>query len=99
MKQVITATLKLLTTPGQFAAIRSVQLAYRDALNYVSRYAFAHGKMSNQEALQRDRVGEIELEIEVAGLAVAVRPHLTQRFFHVRRNAAHRAEDVPEQQE
>src|SRR6266700_3018264 len=59
MKQVITAKLKLLTTPGQFAALRSVQLAYRDALNYASRYAFAHGKMSNQEALQRGTYAQL----------------------------------------
>jgi putative transposase len=32
--------------------LRAAQLAYRDALNYVSRYAFAHGKMSNQLGLQ-----------------------------------------------
>jgi hypothetical protein len=38
-------------TPEQFAALRATQLAYRDALNDVSRYAFAHGKMSNQRRL------------------------------------------------
>jgi len=37
--------LKLQTTPEQFRALRHTQLAYRDALNSVSRYAFAHGKM------------------------------------------------------
>lgn len=52
MKQVITAKLKLPTTLDQFHALRQTQLAYRDALNVVSRYAFAHGKMSNQIALQ-----------------------------------------------
>jgi IS605 OrfB family transposase len=48
----ITAKLKLQTTPDQFRALRQAQLAYRDALNHVSRYAFAHGKMSNQIGLQ-----------------------------------------------
>jgi len=48
----MTAKLKLHTTPEQFRALRATQLAYRDALNYVSRYAFAHGKMSHQVALQ-----------------------------------------------
>jgi len=48
----ITAKLKLQTTPTQFRALRATQLAYRDALNYVSRYAFAHGKMSNTVGLQ-----------------------------------------------
>jgi putative transposase len=40
-----------LTTPEQCAALRTTQLAYRDALNYTSRYAFDHGNMSNQEKL------------------------------------------------
>jgi putative transposase len=52
MDCVITAKLKLHTTPDQFRALRKTQLAYRDALNFVSRYAFAHGKMSNQIGLQ-----------------------------------------------
>jgi len=44
MKQIITAKLKLHTDPAQFAALRTTQLAYRDALNFVSRYAFEHDK-------------------------------------------------------
>jgi len=52
MKTVITAKLKLHTTPQQFNALRATQLAYRDSLNYVSRYAFEHGKMSNAVKLQ-----------------------------------------------
>ncbi len=47
MKQIITAKLKLTTTPEQFAALRQTQLVYRDALNAVSLYAFAHGKTSS----------------------------------------------------
>jgi putative transposase len=50
MKRVLTAKLKLLTTPEQFQALRQTQLAYRDALNYVSQYSFAHGKKSNQQS-------------------------------------------------
>jgi putative transposase len=52
MDVLITAKLKLHATPDQFRALRQTQLAYRDALNYVSRYAFEHGKMSNQIGLQ-----------------------------------------------
>ena len=52
MKTPISAKLKLHTTPEQFHALRHTQLAYRDALNFVSRYAFAHGKMSNKVGLQ-----------------------------------------------
>jgi len=54
MKQMITAKLKLHTVPSQFQALRTTQLAYRDALNSVSRYAFVHGKKSNQQWLQKE---------------------------------------------
>src|SRR3954453_15697499 len=52
MKTVRTAKIKLHTTPEQFAKLRTTQLAYRDSLNFVSQYAFKHGKMSNKVALQ-----------------------------------------------
>ena len=48
----ITAKLKLHTTPQQFQALRTTQLAYRDALNHVSQYAYEHGKSSNRVFLQ-----------------------------------------------
>src|SRR6266853_1698984 len=47
MKQIITAKLKLQTDLAQFTALRRTQLAYRDALNYVSRYAYEQGKISS----------------------------------------------------
>ena len=59
MKQVITAKLKLIATPEQQQALRQTQLAYRDALNYVSRYAFEHGKLSNAERLQQGTYRDI----------------------------------------
>jgi len=59
MKQALTAKLKLQTTPEQFQALRQTQLVYRDALNYVSRYAFEHGKMSNKVRLQDGTYREI----------------------------------------
>src|SRR5215469_8835952 len=52
MQQILTAKLKLHTTADQFRALRQTQLAYRDALNYVSQYAFGHGKMSGSIALR-----------------------------------------------
>ncbi len=52
MKTTVSAKLKLHTTPEQFHALRDTQLAYRDACNFVSRYAYAHGKMSNKVGLQ-----------------------------------------------
>src|SRR5215469_9883962 len=59
MKCLLTAKLKLLTTPEQFRALRQTQLAYRDALDYVSQYAFAHGKMSNKVGLQEGTYQDI----------------------------------------
>src|SRR5438876_6688970 len=59
MKTVITAKLKLHTTPEQFAALRTTQLAYRDALNFASQYAYTHGKMSNKVALQDGTYDEV----------------------------------------
>ena len=62
MKQVLSAKLKLHTTPEQFQALRTTQLAYRDALNHISRYAFEHDKRSSGRALQRDCYEEIRLK-------------------------------------
>ena len=61
MKQVLTAKLKLHTTHSQFRALRQTQLAYRDALNYVSRYSFAHGKKSNQQWLQKETYAQVRV--------------------------------------
>ena len=65
MKQVITAKLKLHTTPEQFAALRTTQLAYRDALNYVSQYAYAHGKSSNRVFLQDGTYDEVRAQFHL----------------------------------
>src|SRR6266699_3348303 len=59
MQQIITAKLKLVATPEQQHLLRQTQLAYRDALNYVSRYAFEHGKTSNTERLQQGTYRDI----------------------------------------
>jgi putative transposase len=59
MQQIITAKLKLLITPEQQQMLRQTQLAYRDALNYVSRYAFAHGKTLSNDRLQQGTYREI----------------------------------------
>jgi putative transposase len=59
MKTVLTAKLKLQTKPDQFQALRHTQLAYRDALNFVSQYAYAHGNMSNRVALQDGTYDEV----------------------------------------
>ena len=59
MKQIITAKLKLIMTPEQFAALRQTQLAYRDALNAVSRYAFSQSKTSNVTRLHKGMYAEL----------------------------------------
>jgi predicted RNA-binding Zn-ribbon protein involved in translation (DUF1610 family) len=59
MQQIITAKLKLITTPEQFQALRQIQLAYRDALNAVSHYAFEHGKTSSPLTLHKGMYTEL----------------------------------------
>ena len=59
MKTILSAKLKLNTTRGQFAQLRAIQLAYRESCNFVSKYAYAHGKMSNAKALQKGTYDEM----------------------------------------
>ena len=59
MKITLTAKLKLTATPEQFQALRATQLAYRDALNHVSAYSFAHGKTGNVHRLQKALYTEV----------------------------------------
>jgi len=67
MKTVITAKLKLNTDAEQFQALRATQLAYRNALNSVSQYAFEHGKMSNKVGLQEGTYHEIRALYGITG--------------------------------
>ncbi|GHO79371.1 transposase [Ktedonobacter sp. SOSP1-85] len=59
MQQIITAKLKLTATKEQFEALRQTQLAYRDALNAVSRYAFEQGKTSHVTRLHKGMYAEL----------------------------------------
>src|SRR5262250_1757623 len=95
MKTTITAKLKLNTTPEQFAALRKTQLAYRDALNLVSQYAFAHGKMSNKAALQDGTYYEIRTRFHLPSqMACSVCREVGATYkglwTKVKQNAAHR---------
>ena len=65
MKVALVAKLKLHTTPEQFNALRQTQLAYRDALNYVSQYAYEQGKMSNKVRLQDGTYREIRARFKI----------------------------------
>src|SRR5215470_18913904 len=59
MQQIITAKLKLITEPEQLQALRETQLAYRDSLNVVSRYAFEQGKTSTVTRLHKGMYAEL----------------------------------------
>src|SRR5260221_12682013 len=61
MQQIITAKLKLKTTPEQHQLLRQTQLTFRDALNHVSRYAFAHGKVSSAKRLHQGTYDDVRL--------------------------------------
>ena len=65
VKQTLTAKLKLHPSPEQFAALRTTQLAYRDALNLVSRYAFDHGKTSSNRALHQGCYAELRVHYQL----------------------------------
>src|SRR5947199_249067 len=93
MKTTLSAKLKLHTTPEQFQALRTTQLAYRDALNYVSRYAFEHGKMSNKVGLQEGTYQEIRARYKLpAQMACSVPRHVGATYkalwTKVKQNAA-----------
>src|SRR6266851_4312510 len=95
MKVTLTAKLKLHTTPEQFQALRATQLAYRDALNYVSRYAYAHGKMSNKVGLQEGTYAEIRARYKIAAQMACSIPRQVGATYKtlwtkVKQNAAHR---------
>ena len=95
MKQVITAKLKLHPTAEQFSALRQTQLAYRDALNAVSRYAFEHGKISNQRTLQREMYDEIRLRYHLPAQMACNVPRQVGATYKTlwtkaKHNAAHR---------
>src|SRR6266566_5997447 len=100
MKTTLTAKLKLHMTPEQFKALRQTQLAYRDALNYVSRYAFAHGKMSSGQALQRECYDEIRAVYHLPAQMACNVPRQVGATYKVlwtkaKQNAALRAAGIP----
>jgi putative transposase len=95
MKTVITAKLILQTTPAQFQALRATQLAYRDALNYVSRYAYEHGKMSNRVALQDGTYDEVRARFHLPSQMACSVPRQVGATYKtlwtkVKQNAVHR---------
>src|SRR6266481_7015792 len=95
MKTVITAKLKLHTTTEQFVALRTTQLAYRDALNFVSQYAYTHGKMSNKIALQDGTYDEVRARFHLPSQMACSVPRQVGATYKglwtkVKQNVAHR---------
>ena len=91
----LTAKLTLHTTPSHFIQLRRAQLAYREALNYVSRYSFAHGKKSNQQWLQRETYDEIRLRFHLPSQMACNVPRQVGATYKglwtkVKQNAQHR---------
>ncbi len=91
----ITAKLTLHTTPQQFQALRATQLAYRDALNYVSQYAYAHGKSSNRVALQDGTYDSVRARFHLPSQMACSVPRQVGATYKtlwtkVKQNAAHR---------
>ena len=99
MKVPMTAKLKLQTDAAQFKALRATQLAYRDGLNYVSRYAFEHGKMSNKVRLQDGTYDEIRARFKIPAQMACSIPRQVGATYKtlwtkVKQNAAQRKAGV-----
>ncbi len=99
MQQIITAKLKLLTTPEHFQALRITQLAYRDALNAVSRYAFEHGKTSSAITLHRGMYAELRARYHLPSqLACSVERQVAATYkglwTKLKKNAEHRRKKI-----
>src|SRR5215471_20798245 len=95
MKVTLTAKLKLQTDAAQFKALRATQLAYRDGLNYVSRYAYEHGKMSNKVRLQDGTYDELRARYKIPAQMACSIPRQVGATYKalwtkVKQNAAHR---------
>src|SRR5260370_3806860 len=99
MKQIITAKLKLLPTTEQFQALRQTQLAYRDALNAVSQYAFEHGKTSSNITLHRGRYAELRAHYHLPSqLACSVERQVAATYkglwTKLKKNSEHRRKKI-----
>ncbi|HEY7419048.1 MAG TPA: transposase, partial [Ktedonobacteraceae bacterium] len=99
MQQIITAKLKLLTTPEQAQALRATQLAYRDGLNAVSQYAFEHGKTSNVTALHQGMYDELRTHHHLPPqLACSVERQVASiykgQWTKLRKNIEHRRKKI-----
>jgi len=93
MKTTISAKLKLHTSPEQFQALRTTQLAYRNACNFVSRYAFAHGKMSNKVGLQDGTYADLRQQFRLPSqMACSVPRHVGATYKGLWTKVKHNAQ-------
>jgi putative transposase len=95
MKTVISAKLKLNTTPEQLAQLRAISFSYRDACNFVSQYAYDHGKMSNKVKLQDGTYDDIRLKFHLPSQMACSVPRQVGATYKglwtkVKQNAEHR---------
>ena len=95
MQQIITAKLKLAPTKEQFEALRQTQLAYRDALNAVSQYAFEQGKISTVTKLHKGMYAELRARYHLPSqLACSVERQVSATYkglwTKLKKNAEHR---------
>src|SRR5215469_15174968 len=100
MQQIITAKLKLITEPEQLAALRQTQLAYRDALNAVSRYAFSQGKTSTVTRLHKGMYAELRVHYHLPSqLASSVERQVAATYkglwTKLKKNVEHRRAGSP----
>src|SRR5215472_6355865 len=99
MQQIITAKLKLITNTEQFAALRESQLAYRDALNAVSHYAFEQGKTSSVTTLHKGMYAELRTRYHLPSqLACSVERQVAATYkglwTKLLKNAEHRRKKI-----
>ncbi len=99
MHQIITAKLKLLTTPDQMHALRQTQLAYRDGLNAVSHYAFEQGKTSSVTRLHKGMYTELRTRYHLPSqLACSVERQVAATYkglwTKLKKNAEHRRKKI-----
>ncbi len=93
MKTTLSAKVKLHTTSEQFQALRTTQLAYRDALNFVSRYAFTHGKMSNKVGLQDGTYTDVRQQFRLPSqMACSVPRHVGATYKGLWTKVKHNAQ-------
>src|SRR5260221_914294 len=99
MQQIITAKLKLMPTLDQFAALGETQLAYRDALGAVSRYAFVQGKTSSVTRLHKGMYAELRARYHLPSqLACSVERQVAATYkglwTKLKKNSEHRRKKI-----